>query len=138
MLGKAGISMIVKFEVPGKPVPQQRPRVMRGGWAFDPAKCVKAKKAVRMIALAHANKMRWKASNSRFGVTLMFFGAHPLSDVDNLAKLILDALKGIFWIDDRQIDEIHAHKEKEDKGKEKTVVAVYTLDYDDQAVGGTE
>ena len=37
-----------------------------------------------------------------------------------------------------QIDEIHAHKEKEDKGKEKTIAAIYTLEYGEESVGGTE
>jgi Holliday junction resolvase RusA-like endonuclease len=97
---------IIAFHVPGKPKPQKRPIVMKRGWTIDPPESKKAKKIIgqyAMIAMAdQATILEGPAA-----VTLTFYGAHPLSDIDNLSKLVLDALKGICWRDDRQVKELH-------------------------------
>lgn len=96
----------MRLVVPGKPVSQGRARVMRGGWAFDPVKSRKAKENIKMIAFAaHARPM-----DGNLRANLSFYGANPLSDIDNLVKLVLDALQGICYANDRQIMRLQAAK----------------------------
>src|SRR3990167_10194280 len=100
---------MITFIVPGKPVPQERRVHIRGGWAYDPPKSRAAKKAVRLIAIS-AHKGRSEPSDYSFIVEMIFCGPHWGADVDNLSKLILDSLKGIWWKDDHQVTEINARK----------------------------
>lgn len=43
-------------------------------------------------------------------LTMAVYFTNPASDLDNAAKGLIDAMKGILWVDDRQIVEIHAFK----------------------------
>lgn len=117
--------MTVTFTIIGKPVPQERRVHVRGGWAYDPPKSRKAKKIVRQYAvLAMPNTV---ASDRSFVVDLAFYGPHWGADVDNLAKLVMDAIKGVFWIDDHQVVEMRCKKVRCTKGQEKTVVEIKEL-----------
>ena len=64
---------------------------------------------------------------SRFGVQALFV-CHPSRprDGDNLLKLILDALTGVCWVDDTQVDE-QSTKTVYAYSGHKTVVVVYRL-----------
>lgn len=119
--------MTFNFTIPGKPVPQERPYVTRHG-AFDRPKSAAAKRTVRLIAQGARSKARFTASKGDFGVSCMFYGAHGGADIDNLLKLILDALKGVFWEDDRQVTSVSAMKIKSEKGKERTDVMIEELE----------
>lgn len=51
---------------------------------------------------------------SRYKVTLHFYTTkYRAGDCDNLSKAVLDALNGIIWKDDDQVDELHIFKQKE-------------------------
>lgn len=110
------------FIVPGKPIPKARPRVMRGGWTFTPQKTKDFEKFVSFHAMA-AMVRNWKKDVS-YRVALSFFGAHPRSDFDNLAKAISDALNGVVWNDDCQVIEATIRKLKCLKGQERTEVMI--------------
>jgi len=47
-------------------------------------------------------------------------------DIDNMAKLILDALNKVAWADDHQIDELILWRGR-DKDDPRTEVLIYTL-----------
>ena len=118
--------MNISFEIPGRPVPQERPIHLRSGWAYDPPKSKAAKRIIRGYAIKAASDhfMLNKPSDRSFIVHLDFMGPHWGADIDNLTKLVLDAVKGIFWRDDHQVIEIHARKMRCPKGQEKTIVRI--------------
>jgi len=50
--------------------------------------------------------------NQRLRVNLsLFMGTKRRKDIDNYSKCILDALSGLFWFDDEQIDVLHITKQ---------------------------
>ena len=112
---------MIRFFIPGTPVPQARPRFTRQGWAYEPKTCKDYKKAV-----AQAARIAWGDCEPLDGpveVALIFVLPIPKSwplkrrdaaragtllplkkpDGDNLEKLVLDALTGVCWNDDMQI-----------------------------------
>lgn len=100
----------VMFVVPGEPVPKQRPRVVtteaasgeRTTRAFTPQRTKHYEVLVRDLAeLACRSRLEGSVS-----VTLTVFSAHPTSDLDNIAKSVLDACRGVVFDDDRQVDRL--------------------------------
>jgi Holliday junction resolvase RusA-like endonuclease len=125
----AGISLVVN----GKPIPQQRPRISRAGYIYNPSKDEQNTFSAKLIPFAHAEPL-----SGPLKVVLQFYFKRPLShygtgrnaatlkhqaphwndttcDVDNLAKFVLDAMNTIIYHDDRQITHL-------------TVTKVYTED----------
>jgi len=81
---------VVEFTVMGEPRSKQRPRVTTRG-TFTPKETVAAEKRVRD---------EWRL----LGVQLQFFnGNKRRRDLDNMAKLILDALNREAFDDDYQV-----------------------------------
>lgn len=97
--------------IDGKPVPQERPLVTRNG-TFDRPKSRAEKRRIGFLAIDSMRHQNWVKTASEVCVYLLFCGAHGGSDIDNLSKLVLDALKGIVWDDDRQVVKISADKRK--------------------------
>lgn len=56
-------------------------------------------------------------------VLLDVYRPRRCGDLDNVFKVVLDAMKGTFWIDDQQVTEIHAHRH-DDKGNPRVEVRV--------------
>jgi Holliday junction resolvase RusA-like endonuclease len=119
--------MRIQFSVQTKPVPQARPRffVRHKGpqhfvGAYDPEQC----KTFKEVIAWHA-KLKAKESGLRepttapivisltFGMGRNGKGAYHTKrpDIDNLAKAVKDALKGIIYADDSQIVEAHLYKQ---------------------------
>jgi Holliday junction resolvase RusA-like endonuclease len=122
------------FEVRGRPMPQERPRVCsKGGksWAFTPR-----------TSKDYKDKVYWSVAGSRpvkfeppYTVVLKFICDpsmaddldYPLSprhgDVDNLAKSILDAIFGRnkIFSDDRYIIDLISYKRLPEVGEEPCV-----------------
>ena len=115
---------IVTTTIHGQPVPQPRPRVStRGGFgrAYVPSRHP-------VHAWREAIRRGYRGPRFRNGVSvrlqfvfqrppshfkrageLTAAGArqqHPKPDVDNLAKSVLDALNGVAWVDDSQVEEL--------------------------------
>lgn len=114
---------MIEFTVYGEPVAQGRPRfTTRGGKtrAYDPGKSSDYKDYVSLAATQHAPETllegplylevnvfrpipksfsKKKAAEAENGLVL------PVTkpDIDNYAKGIKDALKGILWVDDSQV-----------------------------------
>jgi len=97
---------MLKFTIPGRPVPQERPRVTRYG-AYDPTKSRKAKRVVAQYGLAELRRMRHDGFGPDYAgavdMRIRFYGASPLADLDNLYKLVTDALQGVLYKSDAQI-----------------------------------
>jgi crossover junction endodeoxyribonuclease RusA len=91
------------FTVHGDPIPKARPRFVKGRTYTDP-RSVAAEGLVKATArrggvLKMAGPLRVRLS--------YFRRTKRLADLDNLAKLTCDALNGLAWNDDSQIEEMH-------------------------------
>jgi len=88
-----------RLVIPGPPVPKARARTVRGH-SYTPARTAAAEKAIKALALAAG----WTPLDGPVAVTLHFYVPdRRRRDIDNLTKLVLDALNGIAWHDDSQI-----------------------------------
>lgn len=121
----------IRYTIPGKPVPKQRPRIGKVGGhaiAFTPPKTRSEEGAVRMFASAAMGGepplegplevdifiytsipqswSRKKQAAARSGAT------RPTGkpDIDNTVKLQLDSVNHIVWNDDSQIVNLTAKK----------------------------
>lgn len=124
----------ITFEVPGQPVPQPRPRVStRGGFARAYTPKGHAIHAYReaIELLARTNGWRQGPTQCPVAVEIDCYLERPAShvtkagevrssaptypgrsDVDNLAKAVLDAITdaGTLWRDDDQVVDLHVRK----------------------------
>jgi len=95
------------FRVFGKPVSGKRPRVTRRG-TYKEAAEEDWKLIVGYTAKRHVNFKGWDTAG-RFGVHLMF-ATDRRADLDNLAKPVMDALQGICWRNDNQLDVLQVQR----------------------------
>lgn len=119
--------MQVNFTVRTKPVPQARPRfyVRHSGLkhfvgAYDPARCkdfkeviawhakIRAKECGLLNPLTGALAISIIFQMGKKGGKEVYHTKRP--DLDNLAKAVKDALRGIIYADDSQIVEAHLYK----------------------------
>lgn len=118
----------VKITIPGEPVPQGRPRFTRSGHAYDPEKSHAYKAAVALLArramkgnepmdgavgcyieFTHTipkSFTKGKRLAARYGM----YAKATRPDIDNLAKGVMDAIKGIVWRDDAQVTTLSLRK----------------------------
>jgi crossover junction endodeoxyribonuclease RusA len=105
----------LRFFVPGKPVSKARPRVIARGvrcTAYTPAKTRAWEAAIRLVGASSARRSGWAATSEPCEVEIALRGLHPLSDVDNAAKAVLDALNGLAWDDDRRVWSLHVRRDE--------------------------
>lgn len=94
----------MELTIPGEPFSKARPRVTRKGRTYTPKATVTAEQAVRDALaatwpdLAPEPDMAWQAR-------LVFYRyERHARDADNMVKLVLDALNGLVWADDAQVE----------------------------------
>lgn len=108
-----------RFVIPGNPVPKERPRVIKGR-TYTPARTLKAEQIVKIYARrAHVPCL---AGLVKLHVEFYRDSAHAC-DLDNLVKLVSDALNGIAFKDDRQVVWLSALKAI-DRDNPRTIVEV--------------
>lgn len=124
------IPPIIDIAIDGEPVPKGRPRLGARGHTYTPAATLAAERALgwrvreRYPGLAPTGRP--------VGLDLTFRTAHDgrarrgRADLDNLIKLVSDALNGIAWVDDSQVVAIRAAMERgaPDPG---TAIRVYPI-----------
>lgn len=133
--------MLLMFKVKAKPVPQARPRffvrqkgAQRFVGAYDPKQCKTFKEVIAWHVRTEASRQGLqKPVGGPISIKLIFrmrgngkeryHTKRP--DVDNLAKAIKDALKGIVYADDSQIVEAHLYKEY---GEPEVIIEIKTLE----------
>jgi len=93
----------------GDPRPAPRHRHNAGGHGgHKPLWYTQQLEAYGLQALVQRNAQQASVLTGRVGVDATFYRAtNRTADVDNLQKTLYDALKGIAWKDDSQIDEAH-------------------------------
>lgn len=130
--------MIIGFEVSGRPFPKQRPRTTKTGRTYTPAKTALAEKAIKNRASEFFSGFRF-AGPVHVDIIFVFKPAKSWSkkrtqkaigqpheqcpDVDNLSKLVCDALNGIAYVDDKQVAKCTS--EKVWGLTERTIISIY-------------
>lgn len=118
---------MIELMIPGKPMGKQRPRVMRNGITYTPKETVNYETLIKQLFAVGGHvgifegplKMRVKAyfeiskSTPKKNIPLMIQGQiRPTKkpDMDNIIKIIADALNGIAYHDDSQIVQAYVEK----------------------------
>lgn len=100
------------FTVPGLPVPKERPRLGKRGHVYTPRATSSFERTVGAFALramALAGWRRPRDADDRFALTAnVYWPDARRRDLDNVVKAVADSLNGLVYIDDSQIDELHA------------------------------
>ena len=116
--------------IPGPPKAWERATVHKGRTLTSKA-MRQAKAHVRSCLAAEALRQRWQPATTPVRVTLAFVRARmpkARPDIDNLAKLPLDAANGIVWHDDALVVELRAVKRRPGEGEDEcTIVTVEAL-----------
>ena len=117
------------FIVPGEPVSKARARTtIKDGKAvtYTPAATVAAEEVIRGWYL-DGDRQFVDADVARIGVRIFFYSKdRRRRDIDNMGKLILDALNKIAWADDSQINELILWRSS-DRTNPRTEILIYTL-----------
>lgn len=135
--------MEVNFIIPGTPVPKGRPRVTRAGHAYTPKKTADYEKLVKDVFKISGKYL----GRGPLGCRMIFCFPIPQSyskskvkrisageikhtkkpDIDNLCKIILDALNGLAYDDDAQIIKQEAIKAYTSTGEPYAYIKLYTM-----------
>ena len=101
--------MAINFFVPGKAIPKQSYRAVKGGGYTDPK--VKAwQETISWNARIAVQGEDWLTENLE--VTLLFvLPDNRRKDLDNLSKAVLDGMNGIVYADDKQITRLILEKQ---------------------------
>lgn len=94
------------FTVYGQPLPKARPRIV-GKRAYTPEKTKAWESQVAWVVRAAMGDIQPLTGD--IGVSLVFHRVGKRrADLDNLTKAVLDALNGILYEDDKQVNKIEA------------------------------
>ena len=122
---EGGKKMTVSFEVEGKVTGKGRPRVTMHG-TYTPANTrhyeelvkLRYKQACKLppaegevIVIIRAYMTPAKSLSTKKKAELMKDNPMKKPDIDNIAKIVLDALNGVAWVDDKQITTLHVFKQ---------------------------
>ena len=93
---------ITTFIIPGRPKPKGRPRFTRKGHAYTPDTTRKAEREI--IDLFELACPLWEPTIEDVRLTIdVCFQYGRVADLDNVAKLVSDALNGYAYVADRQV-----------------------------------
>lgn len=114
---------MLSFSVPGDAVPKGRPRFGKGRIYTPPRTAAFERK----VAL-YAKKAKATIHAGPLSLTIQFFlSTHRVVDLDNLLKACMDALNGVVWIDDSQIEHFTVTKYVgQGAGQSKIWVSAFT------------
>lgn len=113
----------VRVSVRGEPKSKQRPRVVKGR-TYTPKETIEAEAIVA--------ETYWAKTDIRFEnqvvISIDFYnGNRRRRDIDNMAKLVLDALQGVAFDDDFQVVGLNLRKFLTTKEKARTEIAIYEV-----------
>lgn len=131
----------VSFEVLGKVRGKGRPRFTRSGRPYTPKATRDYEVAIRK-AFENAHGRPPEPFSGPISVCIMTYRQLPKStpksvisepdmhkpDIDNVAKIVLDALNGVAWWDDAQVVSLTASKLDRTRSPERLSVSITELD----------
>lgn len=111
---------VVRFTVKGEPKSKQRPRVTARGTYTPP----ETKQAEQVIAYTY-KRLLFPPFEHQIVMTIDFFnGNKRRRDLDNMAKLVLDALNKVAYADDYQVIELNLRKIHTTQDQARTVITL--------------
>jgi crossover junction endodeoxyribonuclease RusA len=114
----------LNFTVPGRPIVQERPIVLRRGWAIDPPRSKNEKKRIGQLCLKARADQKFEIIDTEVELYLNFYGLRPNADISNAVKLVEDALNKIAYLDDKQICRLEAERFTSFEGDPRTEVVM--------------
>lgn len=115
----------ISYTIFGDPLPMPRARINRGRACAPPARILEAKERHRE-ATELARPGGWDLEGVFAVYVLAYRGTARACDVDNLSKLVLDAIKGHAFRDDSLVQTLHVEK-RIDRDDPRTEVRVVRL-----------
>lgn len=98
----------VNFTIREQPQPKKRPRFSKNGHVHSDPEQVAYERRIGYLA-RQAVGSEWLTG--QIAVAVVFHrGTRRRCDIDNLVKLVLDAINGIAFEDDHQVVSLHATK----------------------------
>lgn len=121
---------IATFTVPGNPRPKERPRFGRGrGYTTEATRAAEARVASSFTENMSIRHTIESPVTGPLRVRLRFFRDNMRRvDLDNLAKIPLDALNKLAWVDDSQIVSLIASKHL-DRDNPRTEIELWTTEW---------
>lgn len=127
----------VSFDVLGKVRGKGRPRFTRGGHAYTPKATRDYERSIRE-AFENAPGRPPEPFSGPIAVCIMTYRQLPKStpksvfsepdthkpDIDNVAKIVLDALNGVAWEDDAQVVSLKVSKLNRTRSHERMSVSI--------------
>ena len=121
--------MEISFEIAGKPMSKQRPRMTKKGFVYTPKETIAYENYIKCVfqnkypshepftgiveadikAIFPVPKSYSKKKTKELLETHDNYTHKP--DLDNIAKIVLDSLNGIAYRDDSQVTILHLNKE---------------------------
>jgi Holliday junction resolvase RusA-like endonuclease len=115
------------LRIGGEPLPKERPRATKSGRSFTPKRTKDAEK--RILAAFRAAYPGAAPLTGRLLVELRFYRRTGRGcDWDNLAKLPLDALNEVAYVDDEQIEKATVERFYGAGDDARTEVRIYEKD----------
>ena len=107
--------MKTNFTVPGKPKGKGRPRFTKHGGVYTPKNTVDYEKLILATFLANRQSFCSVSEKPIFVNIFACFNSkkNPWElkpDADNIAKVVLDALNNIVYLDDKQVVSLNVEK----------------------------
>jgi crossover junction endodeoxyribonuclease RusA len=111
--------------IPGEPVSKERPRFNpKSGSAYTPAK---TKAAEKVVAKLYSDECGMKFTDAVALSITCFVSNKRRRDVDNMGKLILDALNGVAYVDDSQVHDLVVKKRYTSKERARVEVSIHVV-----------
>lgn len=97
---------VLRFTVPGEPLGKGRPRVTKNG-TYTPKATRDAEARVRAALDAAYPTPLLVVEDEALSIALTVYRYERRTrDVDNLLKLVMDALNGLAYVDDAQVEKV--------------------------------
>jgi len=113
------------FEVPGEPERKIRHRTGEDGHTYNPSEAAEAfVQSAYMVVYGKTEPV----PKVLFRLTCVFYTKNrQVKDIDNMWKLIADALQGLVWANDSQVWDMGETHREIDKAHPRTVVRIEEL-----------
>jgi crossover junction endodeoxyribonuclease RusA len=113
---------VINFEILGEPKTKGRPRFSKHGHAYTPKA---TREAEKVVADAWATSGGQQLNGPVVMECAFYVGTKRVKDLDNMIKLVQDALNGRAFEDDSQIVRLVGVKVFTSQDRARTVVRVY-------------
>ena len=114
------MTRILDVRINATPIPWRRPAQGRAGRRFTDPTIVAYREEIQWAMLG--DRRSSEPTRERVAVSIVFHTNR--GDLDNLAKVILDAGNGIAWDDDRQVVELHLYRRRLEAGAKRDPIRV--------------